>query len=88
MLQVENNLLQLTDADACMARRSPERHGSVAPMDFLMATTLPVLPEATGIALAMAKTDIPYIISMGETDDWVESEIRCENSWRMLRDQP
>jgi len=31
--------------------------------DFLMAATLPALPEATGIALAMAKTDIPYLIS-------------------------
>lgn len=34
-----------------------------AGVDFLMAATLPALPEATGIALAMAKTDIPYIIS-------------------------
>jgi len=34
-----------------------------AGVDFLMAATLPAVPEATGIALAMAKTDIPYIIS-------------------------
>ncbi|WP_211232806.1 homocysteine S-methyltransferase family protein [Desulfatirhabdium butyrativorans] len=34
-----------------------------AGVDFLMAATLPALPEATGIALAMAETNIPYIIS-------------------------
>jgi S-methylmethionine-dependent homocysteine/selenocysteine methylase len=34
-----------------------------AGVDFLMAATLPAVSEATGIALAMAKTDIPYIIS-------------------------
>jgi S-methylmethionine-dependent homocysteine/selenocysteine methylase len=34
-----------------------------AGVDFLLAPTIPTLPEATGIALAMAKTDIPYIIS-------------------------
>lgn len=32
-------------------------------VDFLMGATLPALPEATGIARAMAKTDSPYIIS-------------------------
>lgn len=32
-------------------------------VDFLMGATLPALSEATGIALAMAKTNIPYIIS-------------------------
>jgi S-methylmethionine-dependent homocysteine/selenocysteine methylase len=32
-------------------------------VDFLMAATLPTLPEATGIARAMAETDIPYVIS-------------------------
>lgn len=34
-----------------------------AGVDFLLAATLPALPEATGIALAMAETDIPFIIS-------------------------
>jgi homocysteine S-methyltransferase len=34
-----------------------------AGVDFLLAATLPCLPEATGIALAMATTDTPYIIS-------------------------
>ncbi len=34
-----------------------------AGVDFLMAATLPAVPEATGIALAMAETEIPYIIS-------------------------
>ena len=36
---------------------------SEANVDLLVAVTLPALPEATGIALAMAKTDTPYIIS-------------------------
>lgn len=31
--------------------------------DFLLAATLPALSEATGIALAMAESDSPYIIS-------------------------
>lgn len=31
--------------------------------DFLLAATLPSLPEAAGIAMAMAETDIPYVIS-------------------------
>ena len=34
-----------------------------AGVDFLLGATLPALPEATGIALSMAKTEIPYIIS-------------------------
>ncbi len=34
-----------------------------AGVDFLIAQTLPALPEAIGIALAMAETDSPYIIS-------------------------
>lgn len=34
-----------------------------AGVDFLIAATLPALSEATGIALAMAETNIPYIIS-------------------------
>ncbi len=32
-------------------------------VDFLIAQTLPALPEATGIAEAMSECDIPYIIS-------------------------
>ena len=32
-------------------------------VDFLLAGPLPAVPEATGIALAMERTDIPYIIS-------------------------
>jgi S-methylmethionine-dependent homocysteine/selenocysteine methylase len=32
-------------------------------VDFLLGATLPAVPEATGIALAMAETNIPYIIS-------------------------
>jgi S-methylmethionine-dependent homocysteine/selenocysteine methylase len=32
-------------------------------VDFLMAGTLPNVDEATGIAKAMAKSDVPYIIS-------------------------
>ena len=32
-------------------------------VDFLLAATIPTLPEATGIALAMAQTGIPYMIS-------------------------
>ncbi len=36
---------------------------SKAGVDFLMAATLPALPEAMGIALAMAETRIPYVIS-------------------------
>ncbi len=31
--------------------------------DFLLGATIPALPEATGIALAMAESDIPYIMS-------------------------
>lgn len=31
--------------------------------EFLMAATLPALPEAFGIAMAMAETGLPYIIS-------------------------
>jgi homocysteine S-methyltransferase len=34
-----------------------------AGVDFLLAATLPALPEATGIGLAMAQTNTPYIIS-------------------------
>jgi S-methylmethionine-dependent homocysteine/selenocysteine methylase len=34
-----------------------------AGVDFLIAQTLPAVPEALGIALAMAETDTPYIIS-------------------------
>lgn len=34
-----------------------------AGVDFLMAATLPALPEAVGMALSMAQTDIPFIIS-------------------------
>ena len=34
-----------------------------AGVDFLLGATLPAVPEATGIALAMAETDVPYIIS-------------------------
>jgi S-methylmethionine-dependent homocysteine/selenocysteine methylase len=34
-----------------------------AGVDFLMGATLPGVPEATGIALAMMETHIPYIIS-------------------------
>ncbi len=34
-----------------------------AGVDYLMAVTLPAIPEAAGIALAMAKTNIPFIIS-------------------------
>lgn len=32
-------------------------------VDFLLAATIPTSPEATGIALAMVATNIPYIIS-------------------------
>ena len=31
--------------------------------DFLLAATLPALSEATGLALALAATDMPYIVS-------------------------
>lgn len=34
-----------------------------AGVDFLLAATLPALPEATGMARAMAETDVPYVIS-------------------------
>lgn len=34
-----------------------------AGVDFLIAETLPAVPEATGIAQAMAQTGMPYIIS-------------------------
>lgn len=34
-----------------------------AGVDFLLGTTLPALPEATGIALSMEEAEIPYIIS-------------------------
>ena len=30
--------------------------------DFLVAETLPAVPEAKGIAQAMSKTDVPYMI--------------------------
>jgi S-methylmethionine-dependent homocysteine/selenocysteine methylase len=33
-----------------------------AGVDFLLAATLPAVPEATGIALAMGKTAVPYFI--------------------------
>jgi S-methylmethionine-dependent homocysteine/selenocysteine methylase len=35
-----------------------------AGVDFLLAATLPAVPEATGIALAMEKTAVPYIIGL------------------------
>lgn len=34
-----------------------------AGVDFILAATLPALPEAIGIARAIAKTNVPYIIS-------------------------
>jgi len=34
-----------------------------AGVDFLVGATLPALSEATGIAMAMAQTNVPYIIS-------------------------
>lgn len=34
-----------------------------AGVDFLLAATLPALPEAVGMARALARTEIPYIIS-------------------------
>lgn len=34
-----------------------------ANIDFLMAGIMPTLPEATGMAIAMSETNIPYIIS-------------------------
>jgi S-methylmethionine-dependent homocysteine/selenocysteine methylase len=34
-----------------------------AGVDFLLGATLPAVSEATGIAMAMAETNIPYIIS-------------------------
>lgn len=36
---------------------------SEAGADLLLAATLPALPEATGIAMAMSKTRLPFIIS-------------------------
>ena len=33
-------------------------------VDFLMAATLPALPEAKGIALAMGRTGVPYVVSV------------------------
>ncbi len=36
---------------------------AVAGVDFLIAQTLPALPEAVGLAAAMAATEIPYIVS-------------------------
>lgn len=36
---------------------------AVAGVDFLLASTLPALSEATGLALAMAASSAPYIIS-------------------------
>jgi S-methylmethionine-dependent homocysteine/selenocysteine methylase len=36
---------------------------AAAEVDFLLAATLPAVPEAAGIALAMEKTAIPYLIS-------------------------
>jgi len=38
-------------------------HLAKAGVDFLLGATLPAVPEATGIALAMMETNIPYIIS-------------------------
>ena len=32
-------------------------------VDFMLASTLPALDEATGLAMAMAKTETPYMIS-------------------------
>jgi S-methylmethionine-dependent homocysteine/selenocysteine methylase len=36
---------------------------AAAGVDFLMAATLPTLEEAVGLAKAMAKTNIPYVVS-------------------------
>jgi S-methylmethionine-dependent homocysteine/selenocysteine methylase len=36
---------------------------AAAGVDFLIAQTLPALPEALGLAQALAATEIPYIIS-------------------------
>jgi S-methylmethionine-dependent homocysteine/selenocysteine methylase len=36
---------------------------AAAGVDFLMAATLPAVPEATGMARALAETAVPYIIS-------------------------
>lgn len=57
---------------ACEALTAEEAEKSHAPqinqlaaskLDFLMAATLPSVDEATGIALAMSKTPLPYFIS-------------------------
>ncbi len=39
------------------------QHLAAAGVDFLIAQTLPALPEAVGMAQALAATEIPYIIS-------------------------
>lgn len=56
-------------AEALTAENAQEFHTWQATMlaeagvDFLLAATLPALSEATGLALAMATTGMPYIVS-------------------------
>lgn len=56
-------------AEALTAQNAQEFHTWQATMlaeagvDFLLAATLPALSEATGLALAMATTGMPYIVS-------------------------
>ncbi|MCD6534578.1 MAG: homocysteine S-methyltransferase family protein, partial [Deltaproteobacteria bacterium] len=53
--------LSSVEAEAFHAWQS--RHLSAAGVDFLVAQTLPALPEAVGLAQAMAATSTPYVIS-------------------------
>ena len=53
--------LSSVEAEAFHAWQS--RRLSAAGVDFLVAQTLPALPEAVGLARAMAATSTPYVIS-------------------------
>ena len=53
----------LSKEDARTFHRWQIDHLAEAGVDFLLAATLPAVPEATGIALAMERTAIPYILS-------------------------
>lgn len=59
----------LTTAQAKIFHSWQIRLFKEAGVDFLYAGIMPTLPEATGMAMAMAETNIPYIISFTIQED-------------------
>lgn len=57
----------------------------VSPVDFLFASTLPAVPEAIGLACAMAETDKPYILSfVADADGLTLDGVRLEEAFARI----